>query len=414
MKRILFPLFLILLSLFLGNHILSIWRGISLYQGTSSRERLIKAIGLNPSNPDPFYKLSLLYQWDLQNIDLREALKYLKEAIQRNPLEQQYYLHLAKLLNRSGEEKASEHALEKAILLFPTGFEGRWVTANLLLQQGKIEKAIPHFSYILKNYPNQSGLVYEVLFKGIKDRDQILEKVVPRDRLSMHQYLTYLYEIGEKESAKKAWEKKYSYGIQSDRQSTLRHIEFLIAHGEIHAAYQVWKERLKEEGLSFPGDGNLITNGGFEKREILGGGFDWKIHKVSGAEVSFDPSTAFEGKNSLRIVFDGKENVDFHHVYQVVPVKPGREYRLRAYLKTKGITTKSGIKIEVSGIGFGFQISSEPLIGDNEWREMVLSFRTPAHSQGALVRVRREKTDKFDRYISGTVWIDDVSLKETR
>jgi len=414
MKKILFPLFLIPISIFLGYQILSLWQGIALYQRAPSKERLLKATEFNRSNPDPFYKLSLLYQWDIQNIDLKEALRYLREAIKRNPLEQQYYLHLAKLLYRSGDENASEQALERAILLFPAGFQGRWVSGNLFLQQGRIEKAIPHFAYLLANYPNQSGLVYEVLFKGMKDSDWIFEKVVPKNRLSMNQYLAYLYEIGDKESAKKAWKKKSSYGIQSNRQEDLRHIEFLIAQRDFREAYRVWMSRLEEEGFPIPSDGNLITNGGFEKREILGGGFDWRVNKVSGAETSIDPSTAYEGKISLKIVFNGKENVDFHHVYQFVPVKPNTEYRLKAHLKTKEITTKSGIKIEVTGIGSGFHASSESLIGDNEWKEVDLLFRTPAQSQGAQVRVRRERTDKFDRYISGTVWVDNVSLKEVR
>ena len=134
----------------------------------------------------------------------------------------------------------------------------------------------------------------------------------------MNQYLAYLYEIGDKESAKKAWEKKASYGVKNDRGQTLRHIEFLIAHGDLNEAFQVWKARLQEEGLSIPSDENLITNGGFETKEILGGGFDWKIINVPGAEVSFDHSMAFEGKRSLKIVFNGKENVDFRHVYQFV------------------------------------------------------------------------------------------------
>jgi hypothetical protein len=44
----------------------------------------------------------------------------------------------------------------------------------------------------------------------------------------------------------------------------------------------------------------------------------------------------------------------------------------------------------------------------------MVSFRTPARSQGGVVRIRREKTDKFDRLISGTVWIDDVRLIEKK
>jgi hypothetical protein len=155
-----------------------------------------------------------------------------------------------------------------------------------------------------------------------------------------------------------------------------------------------------------------MTNGGFEKEKILGGGFDWKIEKVPGADTSFDLSSALEGKRSVKIVFNGKENVDFYHIYQYVPLKPNTEYVLKANMKTQAVTTKSGLKIEISGIGPAFYKASDPLVGDNEWRELMVAFRTPPQSQGGLVRIRRERTDKFDRFISGTVWIDNFSLTE--
>jgi tetratricopeptide (TPR) repeat protein len=412
MKKLFFLLLIVFVSLLIGYHILSIWRGTHLYQANLSKESLLKAIQLNPSNPDPFYRLGLFYQWDIRNIDLKESLNYLRKAIERNPLEQQYYLNFAKVLHRMGEKNASEQALEKAILVFPTAYQGRWVSGNLLLQQGVLEKALPHFTYILANYPNQSSLVYDVLFRAINDTDFILKKLVPKDASSMNQYLAYLYEIGDKESAKKAWEKMASYGVKNDRGQTLRHIEFLIALGDLNEASRVWKTRLREEGLSIPSDENLITNGGFETKEILGGGFDWKIINVPGAEISFDHSMALEGKSSLKIVFNGKENVDFRHVYQFVALKPNSEYVLKAHMKTKVVTTKSGIRLEISGVGPAFYGASESLIGDNGWKELMIAFRTPPQSQGGVVRVRREKTDKFDRFISGTVWIDNFSLRE--
>ena len=414
MKRLFLSLLVLIFSLVAGYHILSIWRGISLYQANLSKESLLKAIQLNQSNPDPFYRLGLFYQWDFRNVDLKESLKYLRKAIERNPLEQQYYLNLAKILYRMGEKNGSEQALEKAILVFPSSYLGRWMSGNLFLQQEVLEKALPHFTYILAHYPNQGGLVYDVLFKAINDTDFILEKVVPKDPSSMNQYLVYLYEIGDKESAKKAWEKRASFGIKNDRKETLRHIEFLIARGDLNEAFQVWRAGLREEGLSIRPDGNLITNGGFETKEILGGGFDWKIINVPGAEVSFDHLIAFEGKSSLKIVFNGKENVDFRHVYQFVALKPNSEYVLKAHMKTQAVTTKSGIKIEISGVGPAFYGASESLIGDNGWRELMVAFRTPSGSQGGLVRIRREKTDKFDRYIYGTVWLDNISLTERK
>jgi tetratricopeptide (TPR) repeat protein len=395
-------------------YILSFWEGISLSQTNLSRETLLRAIRAIPSNPDPYYRLGLFYQWDMRSVDLRESLKYLKEAIRRNPLDQEYWLNLARIYQRSGNNKAFEYALENAIRVFPTSYQGRWVGGNLLLQQGALEKALPQFSYILANYPDQSPMVYDVLGKAIDDSDFILEKIVPKDSTSLRQYLSYLYEAGDKELVQKAWQKRDSFAYQPDRNETLRHIEFLISRGELNEAYQIWKARLREEESNTSSENDLITNGGFEKERILGGGFDWKIEKVPGAEMIFDSSTAIEGKKSLKIVFNGKENINFHHVYQFVSLKPDTEYILKANMKTLAVTTKSGPKIEISGIGPAFYKASESLVGDNEWKELTVAFRTPPQSQGGLVRIRRERTDKFDRYISGTVWIDKVSLREKK
>jgi tetratricopeptide (TPR) repeat protein len=356
--------------------------------------------------------MALLHEWDIRNINLKQSLHFLKKAIEHNPLEQQYWLNLAKILFRMGEKEASRKALEKAIMVFPTGYQGRWVSGNLLLQLGAVEKAIPHFSYILSHYPNQGYLVYEVLRKAFEDSDFVFEKIVPKDPASTNQYLTYLYEIGDKESAQKVWQKKISLGHQANRGETIQHIEFLIDRGDLSEAFRIWKARLREEGLLLPQGGDLITNGGFEKESILGGGFDWKMSRVAGTEVSIDLSNAFEGKRSLKIVFNGKENVDFQHVSQYVALKPDTDYLLKAQVKTRGVTTKSGLKIEILGMGTSFYKPSESLTGDQEWKELTVFFRTPAQSRGGLVRFRRERTDKFDRFISGTVWADDVSLKE--
>jgi hypothetical protein len=405
--------FLILVVIFFSAYvILRTWKGVGLLQSGRSKETLIEAIRFIPLSPDPFYRLGLFYQWDMRSVDPGKSLKFFKEAIGRNPFDQRYWLNVAQVLHTNGERKKSQKALEKAVRVFPASYDGRWAAGILLLQQGALEGAVPHFTYILSHYPNRSSQVYDVMRRAIPDPDLLFEKLVPKDIPSLNRYITYLYEIRDHESAKKVWEKKASYGIKNSREETLLHLNFLITHGELNEAFRIWNGRLQEEGLSTPADGNLITNGSFEQESILGGGFDWKITNVKGAEISFDPSVAFEGKRSLKIVFDGKENVNFHHVYQYLSLKPDSEYLLSAHVKSKGVTTRSGVKLEVAGIGQGFYQASDPLTGDNEWKELTIAFTTGARSQGGVVRVRREKTEKFDRFISGSVWVDDLRLKE--
>jgi len=125
MKRIFFPVLAVVVSWAAGYSILGLWRGIALSPIPPSKENLLEAIRLTPPNPEPYYRLGLFYQWDIRNIDLEESARYFRKAIERNPLEQEYWLQLAKVLQRMGERTFSQRALENAIRVFPSGYRGR-------------------------------------------------------------------------------------------------------------------------------------------------------------------------------------------------------------------------------------------------------------------------------------------------
>lgn len=414
MKRLIIHFLLLLVSIVAGFYILSLWRGTFPYGPNSSAERLLQVNKLAPLNPDPYYRLGIFHQLEIQNIDLIKSIDFLYKAIERNPLEQEYWLSLAKILERMGEKKAFEKALQNAVLVFPTGYQGRWIVGNLLLQIGQYEKAIPHFSYILSHYPEQGSMVYDVWEKVSQDPEFFLEKVVPHDPSAYRRYLAYQYSEGNKGMAKKVWERMAYLGYKTEFSEVIHYIDFLISHGDIAEAYRIYEAELRVKGLPIPSRENLVVNGGFENEKGLGGGFDWKIEAVRGAEITFDNTVSFEGRKSLKISFNGKENVDFYHVFQYVSLKPNRKYQLKAEAKTKALTTQSGVKLEIIGIGPAFYGVSQAMTGDNDWREVSLIFRTPKQSQGGLVRVRREATEKFDRFISGTLWIDNVRISEEK
>ena len=414
MKRLVVPLLILFLAIFSGFYVLSLWRSSYPYGPKPSPERLLRANRFAPLNPDPYYRLGLFHQLELQHIRLEKSLEFFCKAVERNPLEPEYWKSLGKIFQRMGEREASERALRNAILVFPTGYQGRWAVGNLFLQQGDSAKALPHFSYILAHYPEQSGLVYEVWRRVAKDPDFLLENLIPRDVSAYSRYLVYLYEAGDKEAVKKAWQKRASLEYKAKTPEFVHHMDYLISQGDLNDAYRTFEAGLREAGLPVPSGQDRVVNGGFEVDKVLGGGFDWRIEPIRGAEVSFDRTVSMEGRRALKISFNGRENVDFSHVFQYVSLKPNHRYSLRAHLKTKALTTQSGIKLEIAGIGPAFYRASEPLTGDNDWRELSISFETPPKSQGGIVKVRRERTDKFDRFISGTVWLDNVRLIEAK
>lgn len=53
---------------------------------------------------------------------------------------------------------------------------------------------------------------------------------------------------------------------------------------------------------------------------------------------------------------------------------------------------------------------TKPLAGTNDWTKVSMELQIPENCEGLIVRIRRIKRDKFDKFISGTAWIDDVRL----
>lgn len=397
----------------MAGSIILTWKGFYPYYPPFSEKGMLAAIQYDPDNPDPYYRLGIFYLWDIRHLNLEKALHYLKEAIKRNPLEYEYWLNLAHAFQKRGEYFLAEEALKRAFILSPTSFRSRWVGGNLFLQRGEYEKAIPHFVFILKNYPSQSRPVYEVWERAMGDRQFLLDKLVPEELLPLSQFLLYLYEVKDAQMAARVWEKRNSLGYKPMAAETLQHVDFLISQGQLPEAFPIFQNLWRQEGL-ITSEQNLITNGGFEEEKFWGKGFNWRVDQKPGFKISFDPVVFYEGKKSLLISFLGEENIDFRHIYQFVPLKSNQDYLLRAFLRTEALTTQSGIKLEVIGLNSSFRQSSPALTGNNEWQELVLSFRTPPETRGGIVYLRRERTEKFDRFISGKVWVDGVRLQEKK
>jgi hypothetical protein len=198
-----------------------------------------------------------------------------------------------------------------------------------------------------------------------------------------------------------------------DRSSS--YIDILIAARRAPEAYQVWTD-LQKKGLirysSMPSEKNLIFNGDFED-ELLNFGFDWRIVPLEGVYAGLDTSTYHSPSHAFLIQFTGKQNVLYQHVYQYVKVSPGQSYRLRAFMKTEGITTDSGPRLEVYDAYNAAALDklTDDLTGSSEgWTPMLLDFTAGPKTELVVVRLTRLPSNKFDNLIAGKVWLDDVQL----
>jgi len=115
----------------------------------------------------------------------------------------------------------------------------------------------------------------------------------------------------------------------------------------------------------------------------------------------------------LMVQFSGKDNLDYRHVFQYVKVSPGHAYHLQALMKTEGITTDSGPRLEVYDAYNSHVLDkmTDDLIGTSDaWTTLFLDFVTGPKTELLVVRLARLPSKKLDNLITGRVWLDDVRL----
>ena len=115
----------------------------------------------------------------------------------------------------------------------------------------------------------------------------------------------------------------------------------------------------------------------------------------------------------MRLDFTVGQNDEYEAVYQIVPVAPDEAYLLTAYTRSESIASDSGPRLRVLDLACPacLNVSSETTVGTTPWHAVSLMFSTGPHAQVVRVSVWRPRSRSFPTEITGTFWLDAVSLK---
>ncbi len=164
---------------------------------------------------------------------------------------------------------------------------------------------------------------------------------------------------------------------------------------------------------------NLAPNPGFETGETgkLPEGWRWGV-KPNNSQAGIDTTQHLSGKQSLKIVGDGtvKDSsgqtlvVNFNS--QDLPMKPGQAYQLAASFRADE-PTSCAIMPQAYEAGKYFWARHTAVKAGPEWKRVECTFRFPAPGDSDY----REGMSKICIRIdmsqgTGTVWVDDVELRE--
>jgi len=386
------------------------------WNASAKPELWLKAAELEPGNAEYWRHAGLLRQWDLNPGDMQEAVRYLEVATKVNSRSSGVWMDLADTYATAGDAFRAKEAYEKAQADFPMSAEVAWRYGNFLLYQEEFAEAYPKIRKAISIDPSLTQTALTECWQANPSVTPIVNSLLP-DK-SQYYVVAMGFFLSQKlvDPALAVWNRQQERGLPVDMDETVPLVDALIEADRIGEAHQTWQNGL--QALHWPRDsetnGSLVLNGGFE-HDIANGGFDWREVPVSGASFDFDNAVVHSGTRSLRVEFDGTNNVDFRHVFEYVAVAPGTHYHFSAFARTEKISTDRGIGFEILEVRHPerVQVATAELTGTSSWTPLEADFVTGPETHVVKITLRRVASWKFDNKLSGTVWVDDVALTAT-
>jgi Tetratricopeptide repeat len=377
------------------------------------------ATRLNPGNSTYHVQLGRLYQYSITNPRPNEAIQQFQEAVKANPYDPQAWINLAAAHEFQGDTSKAEEDLQHASSLAPNLPAYQWTIGNYFLLHENTQEAFRHLKVVLAGSRQYDHTVFNVAWKASNNAAQILQELIPNSLPAEFSYLNYLVTERRMPEAEALWKRIAAGPNTFDPLEASDYIDTLIKTGRADAAYQAWTD-LQGLGLVHRPPGgptqNLVTNGNFED-PLLNMGFAWRIQDVHGVYAGPDTATFHSPGHSLSVQFTGKQNLDYHQIFQFVKVSPNHKYELDAFMKTQNITSDSGPRLEVVD-AYDPRVLNKFTPGmtgtSGGWNPLNMEFTTGPKTQVLLVLLVRppSKADD-DTAITGRVWLDDVQISST-
>ena len=381
-------------------------------------EWLERAVKLDPFNPAPHCRLGAIQLFSMEKPDSLEAIDHLRRAAELSPNSGPYWLALAAASESLGDSRAAQDALQQALERRPMSPDYWWRAANFYLRDGQNESAWNHFRRVLELSSSYAELVFRLCYRAAGDSRVVAEKVLPPDaspalRLA---YIDFLSRHGDYESAFRVWQQISAKASQPKVTfpSAQPYLDALIADHRMDEAMSVWGDLLKWQVIMQPAPaspGDAVFNGDFEQAP-LNAGFDWRTPQLPYVVTDLQAPAANRGAKSARVDFTVQHNEEYEILYQFVPVAPGCEYRLRAFVRSEGITSDSGPRLRVvdAASPARLDVATPPVIGTTDWHPIELVFSTGSDTRMVRLAVWRARSRTFPTEISGSFWIDAVSM----
>jgi hypothetical protein len=385
------------------------------YAGLQTLDGYHRAISLEPTDSRNWYLLGRYWQYNLEDPDASRAIQSYLSALSLNPGSAEIWSDLATAYESEGNLAAARDAFVRARRAYPLSAEVSWRYGNFLLRQGELDSAFAEMRRAVAAEPKRGAEALSRALRAQPDIDAVLDRVLPPVAEAYIRASGDQTADGRIDNALKVWDRLDSIHPHLPLQDSFALVNALLQRNRIAEAHHIWDQAVGFAGLvDLPAlPDSVLWDGGFESG-IIGGGFAWLTPVgIRGVQIDIDAQEKHSGNHSLRLMFDGKFNLNLTGPCHYIPVQPSTRYRFSAWVRTRALTTDQGIRFQLQSIGtqHGVAISTSDVHGTEPWTRVELPWSSgnDVHlSQVCLVRFPSDQAE--NNKIQGTAWVDDVAL----
>jgi tetratricopeptide (TPR) repeat protein len=373
------------------------------------------AVRLEPENPNYWYFLGRYQQYNSEQPSSVMAIESYRKAIALNPLATDAWLDLAMAYELDGKLDQARDAYLQAKKSYPGSAEVSWRYGNFLLRQGEQVQAYTELRRAIEADPRRAALAFSRAYRSNPDLHEILQQLLPAERSVYVDVIAEAADSRQFAVAQTVWAQLIALHPRLAIREVDGLVSGLLQAGDLSAARRVWDQgvaTMNQPPLLQP-PGSVLWDPSFES-DLNGYSFSWHFQPiVDGVSISLDRSEKLSGNHSLRLSFDGKHNPNLEAACTMGIVQPGTTYHFSAWIKTRNITTESGVGFRVRSADDG----SAPVLytrefhGSNAWTSVDDTWTASPRTHQVQVCVVRGPSDNPEVRISGTAWVDDVNLQ---
>jgi hypothetical protein len=335
------------------------------------------------------------------------AKAILAETARHYPLDPLPWLTLARIKASQDEANSSTLTanLEAAAAVAAGNRSTLWLASQIALQANDLALAE---TYLKRWVAPDARAVEQALMvarRWIRDPEVLLTTLLPDSEPHLSEAMQFAVIQRDSGLADAVWQRVRSKQTL-DSGIFLDYAESLLTRGELDALVRLWDD---QDRYYHPGD---IANGSFARELGEPRGLNWRINNTpSGVRILRDLDEYQSAPASLKLEFLGTNNLRLASPRIQIPLEGGGRYVLEGYWRARGLTTRGRPYLHVQMSGARTRPTLAVPGPQFEWTDFALEFEVPEGSRMIQLSVRRDPVQAFDRDISGSLWIDDLSIR---